>query len=134
MLPLHRVQLFFVLNFGLKIFSGIRRFNNVIVLAATKTKTKTKVALFLNVAVLCSTFIFENFRPPDIPEILWFEEENDLIKSCAALSSALGFQKSFSTSDISTLPSPEETLLHPSRCAVSDLALSALQRYRYLLL
>ncbi|KAK6639415.1 hypothetical protein RUM43_007688 [Polyplax serrata] len=72
-------------------------------------------------------------RPPDIPEILWFEEENDLIKSCAALSSALGFQKSFSTSDISTLPSPEETLLHPSRCAVSDLALSALQRTGYLL-
>lgn len=69
-------------------------------------------------------------RPPDIPEILWFEEENDLIKSCAALSSALGLQKSFSTSDISNLPSPvEETPLNPPlRGAVSDLALSSLQR------
>ncbi|KAK8390893.1 hypothetical protein O3P69_016926 [Scylla paramamosain] len=32
---------------------------------------------------------------------LWGEEESDLIRSCAALSSALGVQKSFSTSDIS---------------------------------
>lgn len=74
-------------------------------------------------------------RPPDIPEILWFEEENDLIKSCAALSSVLGFQKSFSTSDISNLPSPaEETPLVPLlRGAVSDLALSSLQRSGYLM-
>lgn len=73
-------------------------------------------------------------RPPDIPEVLWFEEENDLIRSCAALSSALGLQKSFSTSDISQLPSPEET---PSctllRSAVSELALSSIQRSGYLI-
>lgn len=67
-------------------------------------------------------------RPADIPEILWFEEENDLIKSCAVLSSALGFQKSFSTSDISNLPSPDETPMQPLRSAVSELALNALQR------
>ncbi|KAJ1526106.1 hypothetical protein ONE63_009269 [Megalurothrips usitatus] len=42
-------------------------------------------------------------RPPDIPELLWFEEENELIRSCAALSSALGLQRSFSTSDIAQL-------------------------------
>ena len=46
-------------------------------------------------------------RPADIPEILWFEEETELIRSCGALSSALGLQKSFSTSDVSQLPSPE---------------------------
>jgi len=74
------------------------------------------------------------FRPADIPEILWFEEENDLIRSCAALSSALGLQKSFSTSDISQLPSPEETPHQLSqRCAVSELALSSVQRSGYLL-
>lgn len=68
------------------------------------------------------THIYD-FRPSDIPEILWFEEETDLIRSCAALSSALGLQKSFSTSDISQLPSPEDTpsvpgneiyILHPN--------------------
>ncbi|XP_042205303.1 uncharacterized protein LOC121854674 isoform X2 [Homarus americanus] len=32
---------------------------------------------------------------------LWGEEESDLIRSCAALSTALGVHKSFSTSDIS---------------------------------
>lgn len=77
-------------------------------------------------------FLF--YRPPDIPEILWFEEENDLIKSCAALATALGFQKSFSTSDISNLPSPDETATHPPRCAVSDLALSALQRFTIIII
>ncbi|XP_023709692.1 uncharacterized protein LOC111865699 isoform X2 [Cryptotermes secundus] len=72
--------------------------------------------------------------PADIPEILWFEEENDLIRSCAVLSSALGLQKSFSTSDISQLPSPEETPHQPPpRCAVSELALSSVQRSGYLL-
>jgi hypothetical protein len=77
---------------------------------------------------------FHNFRPADIPEILWFEEENDLIRSCAVLSSALGLQKSFSTSDISQLPSPEETPHQPPpRCAVSELALSSVQRSGYLL-
>lgn len=47
-------------------------------------------------------------RPADIPEILWFEEETELIRSCGALSSALGLQKSFSTSDVSQLPCPED--------------------------
>lgn len=36
----------------------------------------------------------------DITNSAWFEEENDLIKSCGALQSALGLSKSFSTSDI----------------------------------
>ncbi|XP_025203449.1 uncharacterized protein LOC112600443 isoform X2 [Melanaphis sacchari] len=36
----------------------------------------------------------------DISNSVWFEEENDLIKSCGALQSALGLSKSFSTSDI----------------------------------
>lgn len=68
-------------------------------------------------------------RPADIPEILWFEEETDLIRSCAALSSAVGLQKSFSTSDISQLPSPDDTPAAPGlRSAVSDLALNTLQR------
>ncbi|KAJ8667089.1 hypothetical protein QAD02_008751 [Eretmocerus hayati] len=43
-------------------------------------------------------------RPPDIPEMLWFEEETELIRSCGALSTALGLQKSFSTSDVWQLP------------------------------
>ncbi|KAJ8968534.1 hypothetical protein NQ317_003281, partial [Molorchus minor] len=68
-------------------------------------------------------------RPADIPEILWFEEETELIRNCAALSSAVGLQKSFSTSDISQLPSPDDG---PSvlglRNAVSELALNSLQR------
>ncbi|XP_046386645.1 actin cytoskeleton-regulatory complex protein pan-1-like [Ischnura elegans] len=39
--------------------------------------------------------------PAVIPELLWFEEEEtELMRSCAALSSALGLQKSFSTGDI----------------------------------
>ncbi|KAG5863846.1 hypothetical protein JTB14_028159 [Gonioctena quinquepunctata] len=73
-------------------------------------------------------------RPADIPEILWFEEETDLIRSCAALSSAVGFQKSFSTSDISQLPSPEDGHhIVGLRNAVSDLALNSLQRSGFLL-
>lgn len=75
-----------------------------------------------------------SFRPADIPEILWFEEETDLIRSCAALSSALGLQKSFSTSDITQLPSPDDTPILPAfRCAVSELALNSLQRSGFLL-
>ncbi|CAB0016703.1 unnamed protein product [Nesidiocoris tenuis] len=70
-------------------------------------------------------------RPADIPEILWFEEGNEVIKSCAALSSALGLQKSFSTSDISQLSSPTENAEH-LRPAVSDIALSRTQRYSYM--
>lgn len=69
-------------------------------------------------------------RPPDIPEAQWFEEENEVIRSCAALSSALGIQKSFSTSDISQLERTDQGLPRP---AISELALSAVQRSGYLL-
>lgn len=75
-----------------------------------------------------------DLRPADIPEILWFEEETELIRSCAALSSAVGLQKSFSTSDISQLPSPDEGPTSQGlRNAVSDLALNSLQRSGFLL-
>lgn len=37
----------------------------------------------------------------------WFEEENDLIKSCGALQSALGLPRSFSTSDIADIVDPD---------------------------
>ncbi|XP_011313494.1 uncharacterized protein, partial [Fopius arisanus] len=51
-------------------------------------------------------------RPADIPEILWFEEETELIRSCGALSSALGLQKSFSTTDVFQLSSPDGSCPH----------------------
>lgn len=69
----------------------------------------------------------------DIPEIMWFEEGNDLIRSCAALSSALGIQKSFSTSDITQLPGPETEGTNQLRHTVSELALNSLQRCGYML-
>ncbi|XP_060527416.1 uncharacterized protein LOC132702654 [Cylas formicarius] len=73
-------------------------------------------------------------RPADIPEILWFEEETELIRSCGALSSAVGLQKSFSTSDISQLPSPDDCPnAQGLRNAVSELALNSLQRSGLLL-
>ncbi|KAB0789954.1 hypothetical protein PPYR_15758 [Photinus pyralis] len=76
----------------------------------------------------------QSARPADIPEILWFEEETELIRNCAALSSAVGLQKSFSTSDISQLPSPEDAPVAPGvRSAVSELALNSLQRSSFLL-
>lgn len=78
--------------------------------------------------------IFFLFRPADIPEILWFEEETELIRSCAALSSAVGLQKSFSTSDISQLPTPEDGSSAPGlRSAFSELALNSLQRSGFIL-
>lgn len=79
-------------------------------------------------------------RPADIPEILWFEEETEVIRNCAALSSAVGLQKSFSTSDISQLDTTNcSTLINNHsinlRNAVSELALNSLQRSSgYLLL
>lgn len=80
------------------------------------------------------TFLILACRPADIPEILWFEEENDLIKSCAVLSNALGLQKSFSTSDISQLPSPEDERIDAaSRCAVSELALNMMQKSGFII-
>ncbi|CAD6208695.1 GSCOCG00003505001-RA-CDS [Cotesia congregata] len=72
-------------------------------------------------------------RPADIPEILWFEEETELIRSCAALSSALGLQKSFSASDVSQLPSPEASCPQALRSAVSALALDSAHRDGFLL-
>lgn len=73
-----------------------------------------------------------NFRPADIPEIIWFEEETELIRSCGVLSSALGLQKSFSTSDVSQLPSPE-ALTRGLRSAVSAHAIDAAHRNGLLL-
>ncbi|XP_037041652.1 uncharacterized protein LOC119078261 isoform X2 [Bradysia coprophila] len=66
-------------------------------------------------------------------EIMWFEEGNDLIRSCAALSKALGIQKSFSTSDITQLPGPETEGTNQLRHTVSELALNSLQRCGYML-
>lgn len=77
---------------------------------------------------------------------MWLEEGNDIIRSCARLSSVLGLQKSFSTSDITQLPctklcesgaglrngynDPSNTPLRP---AISELALNSLQRCGYML-
>lgn len=72
-------------------------------------------------------------RPADIPEILWFEEENELIRSCGVLSSALGLRKSFSTSDVSQLPSPDASGPSALRSAMSALALDTAQRNTLLL-
>ncbi|XP_015117122.1 uncharacterized protein LOC107041195 [Diachasma alloeum] len=72
-------------------------------------------------------------RPADIPEILWFEEENELIRSCGALSSALGLQKSFSTTDVFQLSSPEAACSQGLRSAVSALALDSAHRNGLLL-
>ncbi|XP_046749605.1 uncharacterized protein LOC124413213 [Diprion similis] len=67
-------------------------------------------------------------RPADIPEILWFEEETELIRSCGALSSALGLQKSFSTSDVFQLPNPDAGCSRKLRSAVSALAVDTAHR------
>ncbi|OAD55879.1 hypothetical protein WN48_04173 [Eufriesea mexicana] len=72
-------------------------------------------------------------RPAHIPEILWFEEENELIRSCGVLSSALGLRKSFSTSDVSQLPSPDILGANGLRSTVSTLALNTAQRNTLLL-
>ncbi|XP_076245418.1 uncharacterized protein LOC143185964 [Calliopsis andreniformis] len=72
-------------------------------------------------------------RPADIPEILWFEEENELIRSCGVLSSALGLRKSFSTSDVSQLPSPDASGPNGLRPTVSALTLGTVQRSSLLL-
>lgn len=85
---------------------------------------------------------------------MWLEESNDIIRSCAQLSSMLGIQKSFSTSDITQLPSdkfyelnsrnggsnngtnPYSDLQSNStnlRHALSDMALNSIQRCGYML-
>ncbi|XP_044019016.1 uncharacterized protein LOC122859473 isoform X2 [Aphidius gifuensis] len=72
-------------------------------------------------------------RPADIPEVFWFKEETDLIRSCCALSSALGLQKSFSASDVFQLSSPEASCTLGLRSAISDLALDTAHRNGLLL-
>lgn len=64
---------------------------------------------------------------------MWFEESNDLIRSCAALSATLGIQKSFSTSDISQLPGPDGQISIQPAHGMSELALNSLQRCGYML-
>ncbi|XP_076176455.1 uncharacterized protein LOC143151317 isoform X3 [Ptiloglossa arizonensis] len=81
----------------------------------------------------CSSGTKISERPADIPEILWFEEENELIRSCGVLSSALGLRKSFSTSDVSQLPSPDGLNTTGMRLAVSALTLDTAQRSTLLL-
>lgn len=68
---------------------------------------------------------------------MWLDEGNDLIRSCAQLSSVLGLQKSFSTSDITQLPNTRlygSSLGHALssntshlRQTISELALNSLQ-------
>lgn len=97
-------------------------------------------------------YIYFCNRPEDIQEV-WFEEPNDMIRGMAALSSAVGLSKSFSTSDIINLPDScmgggEEEgniaigadhnslllLLNGTRRnTVSELALSSIQNSGYLL-
>ncbi|XP_034948109.1 uncharacterized protein [Chelonus insularis] len=79
------------------------------------------------------TRINQGQRPADIPESLWFEDETELIRSCGALSSALGLQKSFSTSDVFQLSSPEASFPQTVRSAVSVLALDSADRHGLLL-
>lgn len=83
--------------------------------------------------VYSTYFLIYFARPADIPEILWFEEENELIRSCGMLSSVLGLRKSFSTSDVSQLPSPDAIETGGLRTAVSALALDTAQRNTLLL-
>ncbi|XP_012268626.2 uncharacterized protein LOC105693356 [Athalia rosae] len=72
-------------------------------------------------------------RPAEIPEILWFEEETELIHSCGALSSALGRLKSFSDSDVFQLPISDTRYSQKLRSAVSALALDTAHRNGLLL-
>lgn len=82
---------------------------------------------------------------------MWLEESNELIRSCAQLSSLLGIQKSFSTSDITQLPADKSFDLSGrngsnaaigvdfqmnainSRHAFSEMALNSMQRCGYML-
>ncbi|XP_065226668.1 uncharacterized protein LOC135849937 [Planococcus citri] len=75
-------------------------------------------------------------RPENIQEV-WFEESNDMIRGMAALSSAVGLSKSFSTSDITDLLTNDEDnaengFLPVKRNAISELAISASQHSGYL--
>lgn len=84
-------------------------------------------------------------RPAVIAEMMWLEECNDLIRSCGQLSSVLGIQKSFSTSDITQLPIDKTFdtngmrhigYINPNaqpRHAISELILNSFQRCNYML-
>jgi len=63
---------------------------------------------------------------------VWWEEETDfnVIKSCIALSKALGLQKSFSTGDIASLN--QTTSGESARLCVSEVALNHIQQYERL--
>lgn len=78
--------------------------------------------------------------------MMWLEECNDLIRSCGQLSSVLGIQKSFSTSDITQLPNDkllDTNVIRNSiytcsstqqpRHAISELVLNSFQRCNYML-
>lgn len=78
--------------------------------------------------------------------MMWLEECNDLIRSCGQLSSVLGIQKSFSTSDITQLPNDKtfesngmrhiHGYMNPNaqpRHAISELILNSFQRCNYML-
>lgn len=77
--------------------------------------------------------------------MMWLEECNDLIRSCGQLSSVLGIQKSFSTSDITQLPNDKTFdsngmrhigYINPNaqpRHAISELILNSFQRCNYML-
>lgn len=83
------------------------------------------------------------FRLVAISETMWLEECNDLIRSCGQISTALGIQKSFSTSDITQIL-PEKLfdchgIRHSGhintqmRPAISELVLNSVQRCGYML-
>lgn len=79
------------------------------------------------------TIYFQYRMSQDITNSAWFEEENDLIKSCGALQSALGLSKSFSTSDIADVtnldsdywPTDNEDIRLPH--SASELAINKLR-------
>lgn len=88
-------------------------------------------------------------RPAVITEMMWLEECNDLIRSCGQLSTLLGIQKSFSTSDIAQIPGEKHFDYSSNglrnsnnggtnqnaqmRHAISELALNSIQRCGYML-
>lgn len=88
---------------------------------------------YASTSFLCLCF---EYRPENIQEV-WFEESNDMIRGMAALSSAVGLSKSFSTSDITDLLTNDEDnaengFLPVKRNAISELAISASQHSGYL--
>ncbi|XP_026810977.1 uncharacterized protein LOC113552331 [Rhopalosiphum maidis] len=68
--------------------------------AAAHQQPYATTAVVLNRVTSSYPEAFFKRMSQDITNSVWFEEENDLIKSCGALQSALGLSKSFSTGDI----------------------------------